>query len=995
MADTMAGSVGLGLNLQGGFADQISAEANKAAKSMTSLMGKAASEVAADMSKNAASMRDQISAILSNTESSTQSQVMRIAALYRKAGKDQSEAMQMAWAHVEHGTDATVSLGDAAQKSGKKLNLFGKEAKKAGKETQKSTGAINQMTAGLKKIGVATVSTFAVKSIADFGKECMDLGSDLTEVQNVVNTAFSSMSDQIDSFAKGAATQFGLSETMAKRYSGTFGSMADAFGFTEAQAASMATTLTGLAGDTASFYNISQDEAYTKLKSVFTGETESLKDLGVVMTQTALDAYAMANGFGKTTAQMSEMEKVALRYSFVQNQLSNAAGDFAKTAGTSWANQVRIFTLQMDSLKATIGQGLINVFMPVIKLVNSLMGRLSALAESFKSFTEAIFGDAGGGEASGISNTLTEATGAADSLAASTSGVGEAAKKTVKDMQSLMGFDEINKISENDSGTDDGGSGSVGAVEFSSVSTGLSKGTNAVSGFTTKIQETMNTLKEAAAFVKDRFSAPVQKALKKICEPLTDMRNAAELAFADIQTLGAPLLEWLQGPLCDAIEIGLDTVSTIISGTLDSMGTVFETVWDTTIFPFASKFVTEWLPVITDAFSGVLGVVETAFSTLKGMFDTVWRDAIAPAVQLISGIVIGAIDSIVKAWNTYGTPLVEAIKEAVQTTGDLFQSLWDTVLAPVFDNIISVVGGLWEDHIKPVWDKLCTAIFEISTALLDFYNSTVAPLVEDIISWVGPKIVEIVNGLVETVGDFVGSLFDALGGLIDFVTGIFTGDWERAWNGIKSFLENIWTGIKNMFSKVASFFGGAFRGAWRAIKNAFSGVGTFFEDMWETIKGKFTDIGAKIGDSVSGAFKSCVNSVFALIEEKVNGFIGTINGAIGAINNIPGVNIGTISDVSLPRLAQGGYVKANTPQLAMIGDNKTQGEIVAPEGKLREMAAQAASGGNNEVIALLKLILAYLESRDIVELDPETIRKYMIKKTNQNTKATGRCELLV
>ena len=118
------------------------------------------------------------------------------------------------------------------------------------------------------------------------------------------------MSKQIDQFAKNASTQFGLSETMSKRFTGTFGAMAKAFGFNEKAAYDMSTTLTGLSGDVASFYNISQDEAYTKLKSVFTGETESLKDLGIVMTQTALDSYALANGFGKTSANMSEMEQV-------------------------------------------------------------------------------------------------------------------------------------------------------------------------------------------------------------------------------------------------------------------------------------------------------------------------------------------------------------------------------------------------------------------------------------------------------------------------------------------------------------------------------------------------------------------------------------------------------------------------------------------------------------------------------------------------------------
>ena len=242
-----------------------------------------------------------------------------------------------------------------------------------------------------KKAGVAMAAAFGVKKLVDFGKQCLELGSDLQEVQNVVDVTFPHMTAQVNKFAKSAAANFGLSETMAKRFTGTFGSMAKAFGFSEQAAYDMGTTLTGLAGDVASFYNISQDEAYTKLKSVFTGETESLKDLGVVMTQTALDSYALANGFGKTTQAMSEAEKVALRYQFIQDQLSAASGDFARTSG-SWANQIRILKLQIDSLKATIGQGLINLFTPIIKVVNTLIGKLTTLANAFKAFTELITG---------------------------------------------------------------------------------------------------------------------------------------------------------------------------------------------------------------------------------------------------------------------------------------------------------------------------------------------------------------------------------------------------------------------------------------------------------------------------------------------------------------------------------------------------------------------------------------------------------------------------
>lgn len=198
--------------------------------------------------------------------------------------------------------------------------------------TNRVNSSLNKMSGTFTKLGKMVASVFAVKAIADFTKSCLDLGSDLAEVQNVVDVTFSKMNEQVNNFAQNAVFQFGLSETMAKKYTGTFGAMAKAFGFAENEAYAMSTTLTGLAGDVASFYNISQDEAYTKLKSVFSGETEALKDLGIVMTQTALDQYALANGYGKTTAKMTEQEKVALRYAFVQQQLALAQDDFARTS---------------------------------------------------------------------------------------------------------------------------------------------------------------------------------------------------------------------------------------------------------------------------------------------------------------------------------------------------------------------------------------------------------------------------------------------------------------------------------------------------------------------------------------------------------------------------------------------------------------------------------------------------------------------------------------
>ena len=189
------------------------------------------------------------------------------------------------------------------------------------KNTNKSISS-SGIEGSLKKIGKLAIAAFSIKSIVGFTKECLQLGSDLTEVQNVVDVTFGNLNSEVDKFAQNAIDQFGLGQTVTKKYVGTFGAMAKAFNFNNQEALKMSETLTGLTGDVASFYNLSSDEAFTKLKSVFTGETETLKDLGVVMTQNALDQYALANAYGKTTANMSEQEKVALRYQFVLDKFS-------------------------------------------------------------------------------------------------------------------------------------------------------------------------------------------------------------------------------------------------------------------------------------------------------------------------------------------------------------------------------------------------------------------------------------------------------------------------------------------------------------------------------------------------------------------------------------------------------------------------------------------------------------------------------------------------
>lgn len=223
-----------------------------------------------------------------------------------------------------------------------------------------SIGSLTSMLA--KLVSAAAVTKFA--------KQCVEAASDLQEVANVTDVTFGQSANVVNEWAKKQAANFGLSETSAKRYIGTYGTMAKQFNFTTEQAAKMGVEMTKLTGDVASFYNMDDKASATKLKSVFTGETESLKELGVVMTEANLNNYALEKGYGKTVKQMSEHEKVLLRYSFVMDKLSHTQGDFQRTSD-GWANSVRKLKLNYENLKIEIGNELLPVAGQMLSAVST------------------------------------------------------------------------------------------------------------------------------------------------------------------------------------------------------------------------------------------------------------------------------------------------------------------------------------------------------------------------------------------------------------------------------------------------------------------------------------------------------------------------------------------------------------------------------------------------------------------------------------------------
>lgn len=823
-----------------------------------------------------------------------------------------------------------------------------------------------------KKAGAALAGAFAVKKIVDFGKKCLELGSDLAEVQNVVDVTFPHMTSQVDQFAKSAAMSFGLSETMAKKYTGTFGAMAKAFGFSEQAAYDMSATLTGLTGDVASFYNLSQDEAYTKLKSVFTGETESLKDLGVVMTQTALDSYALANGFGKTTSAMTEAEKVSLRYAFVQDQLSAAQGDFARTSD-SWANQVRILQLQMESFMATIGQGLINLFTPIIKLINIVIGKLMTLANAFKAFTELITGkSSGSGQAAApvtdlstaadnAADGLTNASGAADSLNASAKKAGKSAQKAAQQMRSLMGFDKINRLdNQRDTSTSNGsGSGAAG----SGAATGAAIDFGSLADGETIIDQTDSKLTQMFQNIV-KLSQPALDALRRLRDE--GLAKLGQFTWDSLKDFYAgflvPVGKWVMGTgipnFVNALNNGLmqvdfERIRTALQGLWNALtpfsinvGEGLLWFWQNVLVPLGTWTANEVVPRFIDSIRIAIDLFNNILTALQPLFQWFWDSVLVPISNWAAEAFLtdwDSINNLLQRFSDWCTANPEIVQNMAVIIAAFFAAWKVTELITGISKMIEKVGGIigiitkldklikstmnpWVLVIGAViaagvllyknWDTVCgyaTKLYQWVSKKAEQLRQAVVQAFGSLTNWLSSvfhtdwtkqfgALGEILNTFNKSVLDIVDGIKGTFSGLIDLIAGTFTGDWKRAWEGVKK------------------IFAGVFKGLVSLAKSPINAIISGFNAVLSVVNGVIRRI-----NSIS--FKITVPSWIPGIGGSWWGFDGF---------NIP--SIGTI-----PYLADGGFVKANTPQLAMIGDNRHQGEVVAPEGKLQEMVDEAVS----------------------------------------------------
>ena len=812
---------------------------------------------------------------------------------------------------------------------------------------QNGVSAIRQSFNGLgsvvKKIGVLIGGAFAIGKLTQFGKECVELGSNLAEVQNVVDVTFTTMSDKVNEFAKNAMTSAGLSETMAKQYVGTFGAMSKSFGFSEAQAYDMSTALTQLTGDVASFYNISQDLAYIKLKSVFTGETETLKDLGVVMTQSALDQYALANGYGKTTSEMTEQEKVALRLAFVQKQLSAASGDFIRTSD-SWANQVRVMQLQLQSLKATVGQGLINLFTPVLRVINILLGKLATLANAFKSFTELITGKKSSGQtgASGaglagtdaIADTADQYGNAADNaekLADATNDTADATKKATKAAKGYLSpLDEINNYST-DKSTDSSSKvpGTTGGLADQMKDAVQNVDYGKVAEGETVLDKISKSAEKLAKLLKKLWK-PFQDAWKKEGKNTID---AAQIALSGIaklaKSVGRSLMEvWTNGTgttmLTTMLRIAqnvLKTIGNIASGFADawnknSVGTqIIQNIADAlvVVMQFVERIAADtatWaanlnfyplLESISNLTSAFAPILESIGNVLEWIYNNIvlpmlkWviEVGLPTVINLVAKVATFLADhqSIVEAFGAALIGAFAAAKIAELASGVIKSVSGIATAAKGLIALMTGTGGIM-GGIKAIATAIGTGgIFAIAVGaaiaigVLLYKNwDEICAAATKLKDWVVEKTRELSESATRTLSNLKEKIAN--------VWNIIKTSTSTTWNAIKKTLSGLWNSLKSTASTVFNAIKTKVVGVWDSVKNKTSktweNVATFVSNKVEAIKNAITNKFNAARDAVRSAFEGIVDFIKAPINQAisiVNNAVGMINNAIGGIES--------------------------------------------------------------------------------------------------------------
>ncbi len=957
--------------------------------------------------------------------------------------------------------------------------------------------ASTKISSTLSKIGKAVAVAFSVTAIVKFGKECLNVATETSNAWIGLNSILTGQGKSFSQAKKFINDYIADGLVPLNNAVGAYKNLA-LRGYSSDQIQKTMNALKNSA-------TFARQSTYSLGDAVQTA-TEGLKNENSVVVDNAGVTKNVAKMWedyakkiGKTTNNLTQAEKIQAEVNGILEETKFQSNDAALYANT-YSGKIAQLNSAFTNMKTAIGnaiQPLAKLFVPIIttavNVVTKLFTALSGLLSLF-----GLKADSVETVSNGIGDLSSQAGKASDAI----DGVGDSAKKAgdkaKKASNNLAAFDNLNvlpKDTDSSSGSDSSSGGSSGLTDSLDVSSTIKEDTSAFDGLMGRVKELASIFKEGfdISFGDTNFDGILDHLLNikdAIVDIWTDpdVLNSAQQwvdtclyslgqMIGAIARIGTNIAEFFVGSIDIYLEQYVDKIKTHICNMFDISsedmaltGNLWQALGEISdifkgdqakqiganiIAMFANPFmsITEICSKFAKDVKAILfqPIIDNA-DKLKETFNN-----LLTPIQTVTGTLAEAFTYVGDKWNEvydqHIHPLMESIKTGLSDTFGKFLEVYNTYVVPFLQNLANNFNDLWNTHLKPFVDNVAGLIGSIADAIKVLWENWIKPLVDWIIQNIIPVLVPIFESIWNTISSVFGAIADTIGGiiqtfkgLIDFIVGIFTGDWNKAWEGIKTFftgiwnaikgvvsivwnaikgiietavnvikgiittvfnaiksiisnifnavkntVTNIWNGIKNnIINSVNNIKNGiinAFQTAYNKITSIFRNIGSFFSGVWNGIKNTFSALGTKIGDAISGAVKAGINGLLGMIERTVNGFINMINGAIGVINAIPGVNISKLNTLNVPRLAEGGYVKANTPQLAMIGDNKHQGEVVAPEDKMLDMILTAlkmfkdqdSSNQNKdngkEIILNFNGSLAQLIRVLKPELDRENIRK--------------------
>lgn len=696
------------------------------------------------------------------------------------------------------------------------------------------------------------------------------------------------------------------------------------------------------------------------------------------MTQSALDQYALANGYGKTTSAMTEQEKVALRLAFVQKQLSAASGDFIRTSG-SWANQVRVMQLQLQSLKATVGQGLINIFTPVLKVINVLLGKLATLANAFKSFTELITGKKSSGQTSGSGAGLTgDASGVQDTadaygqaadnaskLADSTEDVADATKDAAKAANGYLSpLDEINRYSTQNtsstaskvpsSGTGSGGSpgglaGAVGSVDYGKVAEGE-----------TALDKISKSAEKLAKLLKKLWK-PFQDAWKKEGK---NTISAAQIALSGIaklaKSVGRSLVEvWTNG-----------TGTTMLTTMLRIAQNVLKTIGN-----IASGFADAWNK--NNVGTQIIQNIANALVVVMQFIERIAADTATWAANLDFYPLLESISNLTSAF----APILESI-------GNVLEWIYNNIVLPMLKWVIEV--GL--PTVINLVSKVATFLADHQSIVEAFGAALIGAFAAAKIAGLASIIIKNVSGIAMAAKGLI-SLMTGTGGIMGGIKAIATAIGPggvfvlavgaciaigvllyKNWDKIKEMAGKVWDWISNKTRRFVEDIGNKLRGLATKMTTIWGNIKASAHQKWNAIWSTVSGFAERIKNAIVDKFTSAKNTVVGVfngmgdaIRSVLNNIISVVNGAISKVNGVVSAiesafsfgpwkvptpfgskTIGfraTFPRVpTVPYLAKGAVIPPRSEFLAVLGDQKQGNNIETPEALLRKIVREETAG---------------------------------------------------